>query len=177
MQIIALPRFWMIASFIAGWFIIQMGAALLANRIPSRLLQDSGLFRVFKFESDSLYRRVFRVHKWKHLLPDGAAASKNGFRKKHMVGSDPEYIRKFILESKRAELIHWIAIFPFWVFGLWSPPIVIPIMLLYALAANMPCIIAQRYNRPRLRRLLALVEQREKSQHLECIKNRTDVTG
>lgn len=160
MQIIFLPRLWMVLSFIPGWLVLQFVAEMIAKRIPARFLTDSGLFKEYKFELHSFYRRVFKVDKWKEFLPDGAT-SKNSFRKKHLAGTDPEYIRRFILESKRAELVHWFAILPFWVFGLWSPPYVIPIMFLYALAVNAPCIIAQRYNRPRLRRLLSRIEQRE----------------
>jgi glycosyl-4,4'-diaponeurosporenoate acyltransferase len=52
-------------------------------------------------------------------------------------------------------MIHWLAILPFRVFGFFTPPIVILYMLIYALAINMPCIIAQRYNRPRIVRIVA----------------------
>lgn len=50
--------------------------------------------------------------------------------------------------------MHWLGILPFWVFGLFAPPGVIWIMLAYALIVNLPCIIAQRYNRPRVYALL-----------------------
>jgi hypothetical protein len=116
MQIIFLPGEWMVVLFVVGWLVFQLGAALLGNRLPERLLRA----------------------KW--------------FSE-----------RRFILESKRAELVHWLAILPFWVFGLWGPPIVIPIMFVYALAVNLPCIIAQRYNRPRLLRLLMLSENRRRA--------------
>ena len=160
MQVIFLPRVWMIISFFAAWLLIQMGAAFIGNRLPKAFFEKSALFKEFGFESEAFYKRVFKVHRWKKLLPDGAAISKNGFRKRRMQSMDKAYVAQFILESKRAEAVHWLAILPFWVFGLWSPPIVVPMMFVYALAVNLPCIIAQRYNRPRLERLLERLERK-----------------
>ena len=73
-----------------------------------------------------------------------------GFRKKKLKTLDSDYLKAFIKETCRAEWAHWMQIIPFWLFGFWAPPPVIWFMLLYALLLNMPCIIAQRYNRPRL---------------------------
>lgn len=159
MQIIFLPGEWMVVLFVVGWLVFQLGAALLGNRLPARLL-NAKWFSARRFETERFYRRLTGVHRWKHLLPDGGAAHKKGFAKRRLQSADAAYLREFILESKRAELVHWLAILPFWVFGLWGPPVVIPIMFVYALAVNLPCIIAQRYNRPRLIRLLMLSENR-----------------
>ena len=63
-------------------------------------------------------------------------------------------MERFLLKSCRAELGHLLAITPFWVFGFFLPPIGIFIMLLYAIIINVPCIFAQRYNRPRIKALL-----------------------
>ena len=154
MQLIFLPKGVMIASFFAGWLVFQVGAALIASRIPGRFLRDGAFWRPFGFETERFYRIVFGIRRWKGALPDGAALFKSGFRKKQLRGAESEYIEAFREETRRAELVHWLAIAPFWVFGLWAPPVVIPLMLAYALAVNLPCILAQRYNRPRLQRLL-----------------------
>ncbi len=68
----------------------------------------------------------------------------------------------FLKESCRAEFSHIIAIFPFWIFGLFAPFTVVPIMLVYALLVNVPCIIAQRYNRPRILKILELKKKQNK---------------
>ena len=95
-----------------------------------------------------------RVRRWKKYLPDGGSLVKGGFEKKKLVSFSKDNLDKYLLESCRAEMIHWLAILPFWVFGFFTPPIVILYMLIYALAINMPCIIAQRYNRPRIVRIV-----------------------
>jgi len=79
---------------------------------------------------------------------------KRGFKKRSLENFSKENLNRFLIESSRGEMTHWLAIFPFWLFGFFTPPHAVWIMLAYALAVNMPCIIAQRYNRPRVKRLL-----------------------
>jgi glycosyl-4,4'-diaponeurosporenoate acyltransferase len=98
---------------------------------------------------------LFRVRRWKHLLPDGGGVwKKRGYKKRTLTDHSKENLRRFLIESARGELTHWLGILPFWVFSLFAPPSVIWIMLAYALAVNLPCIIAQRYNRPRVAALM-----------------------
>lgn len=155
MQIFFLKPHIMILLFFILWPLMQVTAALLCRRIPiSKLNYNSFIFKSKKWEKEGrIYKKLFNVHKWKKFLPDGDSIVKGGFPKKSLKSADAEYIGNFIAESARAELSHIIAIFPFWVFGFFAPPIVIPLMLIYALLVNMPCIIAQRYNRPRLIKL------------------------
>ena len=89
------------------------------------------------------------------MLPDGGSIwGKKGFKKRQLADLSNENLNRFLTESARGELTHWLAIFPFWVFGFFAPPQVVWMMLVYALLINLPCIMAQRYNRPRIRRLL-----------------------
>ncbi len=152
MQIINLPGWLMIVSYIVLWPVFQAGIAWIGSRVPDRFFDPKSFWlKTRRWEKDGdFYKHVFRVDRWKHLLPDGAKAHKAGFRKKQLSSYETEYIKSFISETGRAEIFHWLQIVPFWVFGLWSPPVVIWIMLGYALLVNLPCIIAQRYNRPRL---------------------------
>ncbi len=152
MQIFFLPEWLMILSYIVIWPLIQIPIAMLGNKISDKHFNsDCFWLKTRKWEDNGLfYKRVFKVNKWKPLLPDGAKAHKKGFRKKNLNSFDPKYLKAFIAETGRAEIFHWFQIGPFWIFGLWSPSFVIWIMLGYALAFNLPCIIAQRYNRPRL---------------------------
>ena len=68
---------------------------------------------------------------------------------------DPEYLRRFLSETCRAELSHWIAVVIGLNFFIWNPWYVGLIMLVYGLATNLPFILVQRYNRLRLRAVLA----------------------
>jgi len=155
MQVFYPPEWVMLLSYIIIWPLYQVTISALGNHIPdNRFHTGSFWFRGWQFENrGKIYRDIFRIHKWKKLLPDGAKMFDTGFPKGELKNTEKEYLDAFIKETCRAEMSHWLQIIPFWIFGLWSPPFVIIIMLLYALVLNMPCIIAQRYNRPRLIRL------------------------
>ena len=57
------------------------------------------------------------------------------------------YLAQFLLETRRAEWAHWCMLGCLPIFFLWNPPWACLVMTAYALAANLPCILAQRYNR------------------------------
>ena len=153
MQIFFIDEWLMIISYFIGWPLFQFAVAYFINSLDERHFQpDNFILRSRRWEV-RLYKKVLKVHRWKHLLPDGAATYKSGFRKKSLESCDGDYLKTFITETGRAEIMHWLAILPFWIFGLWSPGFVIWIMLLYALIVNLPCILTQRFNRPRLLRI------------------------
>ncbi len=157
MQIINLSAGWTVALCFILWPILQVGAALIALLLPDRTYTpDRFFFKAHRFEREGrLYDQLFKVSRWKGLLPDGGMVWKSrGFAKKHLTDFSPLNLNRFLIESARGELTHWLAILPFWVFGFFMPPIAIWLMLLYALAVNMPCILAQRYNRPRIKRVM-----------------------
>lgn len=155
-MLIELPVYWTIIINIALWLIIHLSIAYLATILPQGMINvDSPIYKERKWEKGGrLYERYFRVRLWKELLPDGSAIFKKGFRKKRMASAGRQYIERFIIEVCRAEMAHWIVMICSPVFFIWNPPWAGYVMIAYAVAANLPCIIAQRYNRIRLRRLL-----------------------
>jgi glycosyl-4,4'-diaponeurosporenoate acyltransferase len=144
---------------VGAWFVIHMTVGLLGLKIPLRLIRpDLWLYRARKWESNGkFYQKVFKIQKWKHLLPDGGNWFKNGFPKRKLLSSDHTYLMQFTRETCRGELTHWLAVFPALLFFLWNDWWVSLIMIGYALAVNLPCIITQRYNRIRFSRLLAKI--------------------
>lgn len=142
-----------------------MLAALICLNLPDRFFTpNSWFFKSHKFEKQGqIYQKLFLVNRWKHLLPDGGAAwGRKGFEKKKLRNRSQDYLKEFLTESARGEMTHWLAILPFWVFGFFTPFNTIWMMLAYALVAHLPCIIVQRYNRPRIQRLLMRMESHPK---------------
>lgn len=162
MQIFFWPTWLMLLSYIIYWPVIQLLIAIIGNHVNDKHFHpDSFWLKTRTWEKGGeIYNHVFKIRKWKHLLPDGARAHKKGFQKKHMNNFSSNYMEAFIAETGRAETIHWLQIFPFWIIGFWSPPYIVWIMLAYALIVNFPCILAQRYNRPRLRKIYNEKKQR-----------------
>ena len=166
-----LTGFWLLGANIGGWLILQVFIAYMALKLPDAWLNHHWwLFRPHFLESKgTIYRRVFRVRRWKDALPSGAAVTR-GFSIKHVSSHDEAYLDQWARESCRAEVTHWLCLLALGIFLLWNPLVGDIVNAVYAVAANVPCIIAQRYNRPRLvriierkRRLKAQREDRQES--------------
>jgi glycosyl-4,4'-diaponeurosporenoate acyltransferase len=161
MRLIYLPDSYAILLCFLVWPVLQVAAALICLVMPDRFFQpDVFLYRAHRFEKNGrIYSKIFRVNRWKHLLPDGGTVfRKRGFKKKKLESFSEDNLNHFLIESARGELVHWLAILPFWLFWLFTPPIVPWLMLVYALLVNIPCIITQRYNRPRVLKLLSRIK-------------------
>ena len=134
-----------------------MGVVYFAVRIPIRFFDPNAfLYRQRNWEKGGiLYQKLFRIKRWKEHVPDGAGFLKErGFPKKRLSNASNAYLYSFFLETCRAEMTHWIIILfaPF--FFLWNRFWVGVIMILYAVAENIPLIMVQRYNRCRFRRIM-----------------------
>ena len=100
-----------------------------------------------------VYERFFLIRRWKNLLPDGASWL-NGFSKGKLQSTEPEYLRTFILETRRGEFSHWLQMICISSFIIWNPYPANIIILFYAGLSNIPCILNLRYTRQRMRILL-----------------------
>jgi glycosyl-4,4'-diaponeurosporenoate acyltransferase len=142
------------AANILGWPVIQISISYVSLRLPAeRFVADNWITAPRGWERGGrVYKDWFRIRKWKQLLPDGAPWL-GGFSKKKLDAREQEYLDQFLVETRRAEVAHWCMLFCFPVFFLWNPPWACCVMCAYAVAANLPCIVAQRYNRMAIARL------------------------
>lgn len=141
---------------LAGWPVIHVSLAAVFIRLPlERFRDDTWLTAPRHWEQEGqFYRDHFAIRAWKRLLPDGAPWL-GGFAKGKLSRHDAAYLGEFLRETRRAEVAHWCMLGCLPVFFLWNPPWACWVMTLYALAANLPCILAQRYNRLVLARITA----------------------
>jgi glycosyl-4,4'-diaponeurosporenoate acyltransferase len=144
------------AANILGWLVIHLAVAKIALTLPARyFVNDSLLFAPRAWEHDGdFYRRRLSIRSWKGRLPNGAPWL-GGFSKERFANRDGRYVQQFIVETRRAEFAHWCMLLCLPVFFLWNPPWACGVLTVYALAANAPCIAAQRYNRNVLTRVKA----------------------
>lgn len=157
MRLLFPPDWLSVALAFLLWPALQLGAAAL-SRLPKggRVSPRKGIFRSRRWEGGGrFYQRFLGIKVWKPLLPDGAAVSRKGYRKRRLGDFSTANLERYLEESCRAELAHWLAIPPFLLFGTFMPAPALPLMLLYALLVNLPCVIAQRYNRPRIEKILS----------------------
>jgi glycosyl-4,4'-diaponeurosporenoate acyltransferase len=146
---------WAIVINIAVWLAIHLGVGMSTPRMrPSFFNPQSWLYTQRNWErGGKTYKSVLKVKKWKRLLPDGVAVFKGGFKKKHPGNTDAAYLERLVLETCRAEFTHWVILLFAFIFFVWNEWWIGLIMVAYGLATNMPCIIAQRYNRMRVQTL------------------------
>src|SRR5512135_3068539 len=105
MRLIHLPTFWSVLVDFMAWFIIHIGVAFVAIRIPARCFDlDGWLFKSRDWERDGqIYSRVFGIRRWKAHLPDAAPLLRSlGFPKKRLAGRSNAYFLTFVSETCRA---------------------------------------------------------------------------
>ncbi|MGD0797010.1 MAG: hypothetical protein ABR910_04720 [Acidobacteriaceae bacterium] len=145
----------LVAINTAGWLFLQLAIAWAATRASSRrFAANNRLFKVRSWEI-SFYRRWLRIRRWKRILPDGAPWVGGSFRKKTLQARHSEHLRQWRIETRRGEFAHWLMLACFPIFFLWNPRWAWSVIVLYAVAANLPCILVQRYNREAVQRILS----------------------
>ena len=141
---------------VVAWGLIHAGAGYLAHRTSvAWLSHDRWLFRERRFERGGrLYTRGLRIGRWKDRLPEAGDVFAGGISKRHVTAAEDGGLERYVVETRRAELGHWLAAAPGALFVLWNPPAVVPIMIAYGLLVNLPFVAVQRYNRIRACRVL-----------------------
>jgi glycosyl-4,4'-diaponeurosporenoate acyltransferase len=140
----------------AAWAVLSTAVGLGINRLHHRRFEADGpLTRLRAFEEDGrVYDRWLRIRRWKDRVPE-AGAWGVGFAKGHLPSRDRAGLERFAAETRRAEVVHWVLLACGPLFLAWNRGGLAAAMIAYAVVANVPCILIQRYNRGRLQRLLA----------------------
>ncbi|MFN9546863.1 MAG: hypothetical protein ACK6AD_07315 [Cyanobacteriota bacterium] len=156
MTVQALPP---LISSAAFWLLAALVVGLGANQLPLRWLTtvERRPPRVppQRHPGHSVVLGTPGIRTWKHWIPDAGGVLPGGVRKASLVRRDPAALRRLVVETRRAELVHWLL----WPAGLltalWLPPSGLLVNVVFATLFNLPCVLLQRFNRARLRRCLA----------------------
>ena len=155
-MVVELPIGWTIALNALGWLLVQFGLAWLMTHLPAaHFPARRGFAQLCGWEkSGRFYENILFIKRWKDRLPDAASWFQGGFAKADLRSRTPEFLEHFLRETWRGELTHWLALLTLPVFAIWNPGWAFAVNIAYALAANLPCILVQRYNRGRFLRVL-----------------------
>lgn len=91
-------------------------------------------------------------------MPELSDFIKSIFLKKYIKEHNMVYLSSYLIESCRAELTHRNIIILSFLFSLWNSSLTAVIMTVIAVILNLPYIIIQRYNGPRIIRVLKQLE-------------------
>lgn len=136
------------------WLIIHLLGAYIPSKFNAAFIQKFLWLDSVKQWEMNIYEKL-KIKSWKEKLPDGGDWTKGGIKKKHINIRSKEGRERFLLETKRAELSHWLQILPAPIFFTFNEPLAGVIMIIYAFSFNTPFIMIQRYNRYRLNRCLS----------------------
>lgn len=155
-QIVHLSNLPTLLIDIAAWGIIHAGTGYLAHRIPAeRLVQETWLTKPRRIERQGQLYEQLRIRSWKDRLPEAGDVFEGGVSKRHLAGRDHQQLVAFAVETRRAEIGHWLAAISSPVFLLWNRWPIAIVMMVYGFGVNAPFIAIQRYNRLRIARVLA----------------------
>lgn len=162
MRVIDLPIGWTVVVDVVVWAVVGTVTGYVTHRLPAaRFAADGPLTRLRAFEADGRwYEEHVAIKRWKGRLPEAGDLFKDGFSKRSLRRSSTAELERFVVETRRAEVTHWVVMAAGPFFVLWNPWGLAVVMVAYGVLANLPCLVVQRYNRARLARVLALARRR-----------------
>lgn len=134
--------------YIAGIGILSF---LIGRVAPASWFQEDCFpYRCYSWEQDGRFYQRFGIRKWQAKVPDMSKILPGTMQAKKVSGNFQEELPRMITETCIAEWIHvllCVAVLPcLWIWPGWGG-IVFTVIYIFA---NIPFILIQRYNRPRL---------------------------
>ena len=164
--------FWRCVVYAA---VLALAAHPLGQALPRRFHPERPPFRPWKWEKNGRIYSRLGIEKWKKLVPDMSRLLPD-MVKKELSGSGAVTAAQadtLVQETCRAEVVHTASCLLGLAFlRLWPGAGGAAVLAVWVLLANLPFMVIQRYNRPRLVRLAALLRKRE--QKKGDIRARTD---
>ena len=132
--------------------LVGIAAHFLGEALPRRWFDASRFpYRAFAFERNGRFYEALGIRRWKGLLPDKSRFAPGAYKKSIRAGQQTSaHMERLLQETCVAELIHWLLLLLCPVLLLTMEGAAAVVMtVLYGLS-NIPFIMIQRYNRPRL---------------------------
>ena len=85
---------------------------------------------------------------------------RRAFPKQGNLLRDPDHLRKLVVETCSAEFVHWVLILLSPLFAILMDELGVLAMILYIIG-NMVSLVIQRYNRPRIMKIIQRIEKRK----------------
>lgn len=148
--------------WICFWYLIISGiiAFFIGRLLPKKWFRpDIFPYRSFQFEKDGQIYDKLKIRIWQNKVPDMSRILPKFIPAKNLAGNYRERLSDMLQETCIAEFIHSLLCFS----GLYCLKLLpgiggIAVTVIYIVFFNLPYIIIQRYNRPRLMRLAKKIQ-------------------
>lgn len=143
--------------FYFAFIVVVVGAiSFLVGELMPRYNFDytASPYASYKWEKDGFIYLKLHIQFWKDHVPDMSQYIQRVFRKKITVFRDNDYLERLVQETCVAELVHDVLILISPIFMVLMPGWVGVVATILYILGNIPFILIQRYNRPRLVKLM-----------------------
>lgn len=138
---------------------------IIGDALPRDAFNPNGwFFRGKPFEKDGVFYERLGIRRWKDKMPEKSRVVKYECSKTITSMHDMGHIARLIMETCVAEAVHLALIIAAFFLPLLvrGPALVIGWIL--AILFNLPCLLIQRYNRPRLAGMFRRMQSRSKKE-------------
>jgi glycosyl-4,4'-diaponeurosporenoate acyltransferase len=119
----------------------------------SWLRRDSGPLRLTAWDTQERYER-WGIRRWKRIYPEGGRWACGESKSRLPDLHDPAAIERYIVETRRAEWVHWVACLSWLPALLFAPWGLVVVLAALTLTVNLIPVGIVRYNRLRLYEVL-----------------------
>lgn len=152
--------------FLCLGYLLGSGFAsfVIGRLLPKAWPKPVGLFRCFPHERQGRIYEKLGIRKWQNRVPDMSRIFSFIMPRKKLTADFRDQLPRMIRETCVAELVHealcLTGLFCLWLWPGWGGAL----MALANCLVNTPFVLIQRYNRPRLMRLLGRVQKRRSAE-------------
>lgn len=151
-----MKKFWWSALYLA---LISLLSNVAAGFVSRHFRTDVFPFRCYKFERGGRIYDKLRIRRWKDRVPDMSKFLRS-LPRKVLDSRKGSAVKLLIQETCVAEIVHAaLILLSFAVFLWWRDRWAVLTVALYDIVGNLPFILIQRYNRPRLVHLAEKLER------------------
>lgn len=148
-------------------YLICIGAAgfLIGRVVPKKWFRaDRFPFRPFRWEKQGAVYNALGVRRWKELVPDMSRIFPSLMPPKKLPrAADAVQVERMLQETCVAEWVHaLLGLLGFGCVLIWKGAWGWIVSVLYCCLGNLPYIVIQRHNRPKLARILQRMQARER---------------
>ena len=144
--------------------------AFLVGRIVPKSWFQEDRFPYHSYPVEQKLYRALRVKKWQSKVPDMSRIFPALMPAKKLTADTFANLQGMIQETCVAEMIHsLLSLTGLACLAIWPGAGGIILTLVYILLGNLPFIMIQRYNRPRLQKLLAMQRRKNERKFEPCV--------